>query len=134
MFWDAKQSNNAEGFKIWAYFPDKIVAPDPQHPIVQSYVDTILRGCLNVGGEEFAKDFIQETKGWHPEEIIRGHESLKYDQGRRKGPVWIDDRDDPVYIRGDPTYSSQNAERFDELLEENLPERFQERKPIQSSE
>lgn len=60
VFVEAKRKSNLHdsSIKIWAYFPQTISPPDREFPIAQSYVDTILRGCLDVGGEEFAKEFI----------------------------------------------------------------------------
>lgn len=37
------------------------------HPIVQTSVDTILRGCLEIS-EDFAVAFLETVKGWHSEE------------------------------------------------------------------
>jgi hypothetical protein len=54
--------------------------PTEEHPIVQSYyVDTFLRGCLSVGGEEFARSFTETTKGWNPEEFLAIQEESRTD-------------------------------------------------------
>ena len=39
--------------------------PSIQYPILQSYVDVVLTGCLEYG-EDFAKEFIQTTFKWSP--------------------------------------------------------------------
>ena len=143
VFLDAKRHNNInnapDNIKIWAYFPNTIAPPDANHPIVQTYVDTILRGCLDVGGEEFAKEFIQQTKAWNPTELV-DHTKLSSDGAVASSSggitddscyftaVWVDDRHDPVYIRGDVAHSRQNADKFDELLRTYNPKRFEERK------
>ena len=145
IFWHAKRSNNQsqDHIKIWAYLPNVITPADPDHPIVQSYVDTILRGCLDVGGEAFAKEFIQQTKGWKPEELLEDsssdeEETFQYNRSdsmySSTESVWVDDREDPLYIRGDPSHSRKNASRFDRLLRTYTPETFQERIAIQSNE
>lgn len=135
LFWDAKQGTTPKNksttttLKIWAYFPNQITPPDPRHPIVQSYVDTILRGCLAVGGEEFAKEFIQQTKGWAPKELLEEEASSSQNNGVEPVVYWVNDRTDPVYIRGDPLYSIKNAPTFDGLLQTYTPEMFAKRKP-----
>ena len=142
VFLDAKRSNKHDSVKVWAYLPHTITPADPDHPIVQSYVDTILRGCLDVGGEQFAKEFIQQTKGWNPEELLEeessGGESVELSRNdsmySSTESVWVDDRDEPVYIRGDPSHSRKNASKFDRLLRTYNPDTFEERKPIQTTE
>mmetsp|Transcript_15099 Transcript_15099/g.36250 ORF Transcript_15099/g.36250 Transcript_15099/m.36250 type:complete len:158 (-) Transcript_15099:414-887(-) len=37
---------------------------DENHPLLQSYVDTVLQGCLEWGGERMAEDFIITTGAW----------------------------------------------------------------------
>ncbi|WCE31494.1 gamma-glutamylcyclotransferase family protein [Vibrio sp. SCSIO 43137] len=49
---------------IWVYVVDDVIAPCPDAPIVQSYVDTVITGCLEVS-EAFASHFIEHTSGWH---------------------------------------------------------------------
>lgn len=49
---------------IWVYITPHISAPTIESPIVQSYVDTVISGCLEVS-ENFAKHFIEHTVGWH---------------------------------------------------------------------
>ncbi|MDN3614993.1 gamma-glutamylcyclotransferase family protein [Vibrio gallaecicus] len=60
--------NHAEAFDsqqaIWVYINDEVIAPSEQSPIVQSYVDTVMAGCLEVS-EKFAEHFVTHTKGWH---------------------------------------------------------------------
>lgn len=52
--------------KIWLYvpLPSHTHDADENHPLLQSYVDTVLQGCLEWGGEELAEEFILTTGGW----------------------------------------------------------------------
>ncbi|WP_394247858.1 gamma-glutamylcyclotransferase family protein [Vibrio profundi] len=49
---------------IWVYVKDEPEAPCTNSPIMQTYVDTVLAGCLEVS-ENFARHFIEHTQGWH---------------------------------------------------------------------
>ena len=49
---------------IWVCETLKINNADENYPVNQSYVDTCLMGCLEVGGVLFAQHFIQQTTGW----------------------------------------------------------------------
>ena len=52
--------------KIWVYIPEpgRMQAPDEDYPILQTYVDVCLKGCLYWGGIDFAKLFLLTTVGW----------------------------------------------------------------------
>jgi hypothetical protein len=52
--------------KIYIYIPQPqfCLQADVDHPILQSYVDTVLQGCLQWGGESMAEVFIQTTHHW----------------------------------------------------------------------
>eukprot|EP00581_Thalassiosira_minuscula_P002637 CAMPEP_0183743682 /NCGR_PEP_ID=MMETSP0737-20130205/65340_1 /TAXON_ID=385413 /ORGANISM="Thalassiosira miniscula, Strain CCMP1093" /LENGTH=1249 /DNA_ID=CAMNT_0025979307 /DNA_START=695 /DNA_END=4444 /DNA_ORIENTATION=- len=52
--------------KIWLYvpLPSQTHDADENHPLLQSYVDTVLQGCLEWGGEPMAESFILTTGGW----------------------------------------------------------------------
>ncbi|KAL7522556.1 hypothetical protein ACHAWX_007296 [Stephanocyclus meneghinianus] len=52
--------------RIWIYVPlsSHVMCADENHPLLQSYVDTVLRGCLEWGGEAMAETFILTTGGW----------------------------------------------------------------------
>lgn len=52
--------------RVWIYIPHAChtMYADENHPLLQSYVDTVLRGCLDWGGEAMAEQFIQSTGGW----------------------------------------------------------------------
>jgi cation transport regulator ChaC len=47
--------------RIWMYVPiaSHTMFADENHPLLQSYVDTVLRGCLEWGGEIMAEQFIE---------------------------------------------------------------------------
>lgn len=51
---------------IWLYvpLPSQTMSADENHPLLQSYVDTVLQGCLEWGGEAMAEQFIVSTGGW----------------------------------------------------------------------
>ena len=49
---------------IWVYVKDQPDVPCSNSPIMQTYVDTVLAGCLEVS-ESFAQHFVHHTQGWH---------------------------------------------------------------------
>ncbi|KAL7557190.1 hypothetical protein ACA910_001196 [Epithemia clementina (nom. ined.)] len=61
----------AAKIQVWVYVPERARAPTSCHPIAQSYVDTILRGCLATGGEDLCAEFLKKTTGWHPNTHIQ---------------------------------------------------------------
>eukprot|EP00529_Nitzschia_sp_RCC80_P007269 CAMPEP_0113493324 /NCGR_PEP_ID=MMETSP0014_2-20120614/28534_1 /TAXON_ID=2857 /ORGANISM="Nitzschia sp." /LENGTH=1368 /DNA_ID=CAMNT_0000387185 /DNA_START=104 /DNA_END=4210 /DNA_ORIENTATION=- /assembly_acc=CAM_ASM_000159 len=60
------KSDIQETDNIWIYVPlqDYSKPADENHPLLQSYVDTVLQGCLEWGGQTMAEDFIRTTGGW----------------------------------------------------------------------
>lgn len=107
---DAKESDNDDTHaKVWIYMQKEPIHADSSHPIPQSYVDIIIRGCLTIS-EDFARSFIETTKGW------------KHDEDH-----WVDDRDVPIYSRADSEFSNANADKIDKLIEEHKPEALEER-------
>lgn len=52
--------------RIWIYVPQpsQCSLADENFPLLQSYVDTVLQGCLEWGGEKMVEDFILSTGGW----------------------------------------------------------------------
>ncbi|MBL4242995.1 gamma-glutamylcyclotransferase [Vibrio fluvialis] len=50
--------------EIWVYVTEQHQPPCERSPIVQTYVDTVLAGCLEVS-EAFARHFVEHTVGWH---------------------------------------------------------------------
>ena len=70
VFLQAKQQQQqGGGVKIWMYMQRELAPPAADAPIAQSYVDTILRGCLTIS-EDFAHQFLRHTKGWTPNELL----------------------------------------------------------------
>lgn len=61
---------------IWAYVRPNPDTPCNEQPIVQSYIDTVLAGCLSIS-YEFAHTFVNTTDGWQH--------------------TLINDRDNPIY-------------------------------------
>ena len=65
---DAAQITSDHAFDkshpIWVYVTQYHLPPCEHSPIVQSYVDTVLTGCLDIS-EQFARHFIANTIGWH---------------------------------------------------------------------
>ena len=120
-----KTLNNLFGrddVKIWIYEPQKFCLPTPDAPIAQTYVDTILRGCLSIS-EEFAINFLTTTRGWSTVDLAEEH-----NDNLRKGDVWwTDDRIRPIYLRGDNAYSSKYAKRLDTLLQTHRPKEYPHR-------
>ncbi len=95
--------------QIWIYTlednnPDQ---PNYNHPIVQSYVDIFLNGCLqqqeNFDLEGFAETCVETTQNW--------------------SPYWVNDR---IYPRR-PFIHQPNAEKIDQLLKNQLPQVFKYR-------
>ena len=125
------KATSSDNVKVWVYVQREHKPPTPEHPIVQTYVDTILRGCLSVS-HEFAQQFIEDTKGWDPAELAASSESDSEDEeDDDQESIWVDDREDPIYIRGDPAYSRQNSLKLDRLLKKHRPEEFQNRAPLE---
>lgn len=90
--------------KAWGYICVTPHTPDVVTPIVQSYVDVVLGGCLEVS-VAFAEQFVRTTGGWQHH--------------------WINDRQAPRYVRAvrNPTLE----QRVDALLARMLPAAFSAR-------
>lgn len=92
--------------EVWIYVnrPEGLALPDRQYPIVQSYVDIFLSGCLEQEKKyqltDFAKQCIKTTRDW--------------------SAFWVNDR---LYPRRPHIYQPQ-ADRIDLLIKDNLPEYF----------
>ncbi|KAI2508184.1 hypothetical protein MHU86_6235 [Fragilaria crotonensis] len=127
-FLNAKEQNARHAVKIWVYIQKENLPPTEDYPIVQSYVDTILRGCISVGGEEFAKEFIRSTKGWHRDDFSDSSDGS--DSDFTDEIVWVDDRCTPVYQRGDPIYMQEHAKVLDSLLQKYSPKHLHSRKNL----
>lgn len=110
---EAQDESNEEvddqNVKVWIYMQKDPMGADASHPIPQSYVDIIIRGCLTIS-EDFARSFIETTHGWKDDE-----------------DHWVDDREVPIYQRADTDYSDAHGETIDKLLEDHVEDELQER-------
>ena len=61
---------------MWVYIAKELVFSTSAFPIIQSYIDVILKGCAEIS-DRFLEQFILTTDGWQE----------AADQG-----AWIDDR------------------------------------------
>lgn len=92
--------------QIWIYSSAQELDqyPADDYPIVQSYVDIFVRGCIQVEEKykikNFAKDCIQSTEHWSEH--------------------WVNDR---IFPRR-PSLYEPYAYKIDELVKEMLPEKF----------
>jgi len=50
--------------RLWVYVPRDVLPADEDHPVLQSYVDTVMQGCLFWGGEAMAETFVRTTTDW----------------------------------------------------------------------
>lgn len=125
--------------QVWIYVQQNQVPASAQYPIAQSYVDIMLRGCLTIS-DEFAQEFIETTKGWHPAELSDADDdsdsasvsSSSSDESESSGDNmeegwWVDDRKDPLYVRADSDYSLRHQHKLDSLLKEKIPSKFTRR-------
>jgi hypothetical protein len=101
------ESVGASDAMIWTYAARAARLPSQEFPILQSYIDVILAGCLEFD-IEFAVEFIRSTQGWDN--------------------TWRNDRARPRYAR-----SEQKAElhaEIDKLLAQYVPAAFARRQEI----
>jgi hypothetical protein len=140
IFLEAKEKSEMEAdVNIWMYVQREMQPPTSESPIAQSYVDTILRGCLSIS-EDFAEKFISDTKGWTPSEIdeedgndnssTQGSSSSdsSVDSSSDDDEVyWVNDRHDPIYTRGDQEFMLEHGPKLDQLLKQHRHEQFQHR-------
>jgi hypothetical protein len=83
---------------FWLYVPTNPGFPSIDCPIAQSYVDVVLKGCLELG-ERFAAQFVRTTTNWeYP---------------------WIDDRSAPRYVRAMQTVPPHVSMKIDKILVQN---------------
>ncbi|MEH6444445.1 MAG: gamma-glutamylcyclotransferase family protein [Oceanospirillaceae bacterium] len=59
---DLKSQANTQ-VKVWLYQSQEVVSPCENHPVVFSYLDVIIAGCLEYS-PQFCDDFMQLTQGW----------------------------------------------------------------------
>lgn len=101
--------------KVWIYTQRDAILADSSHPILQSYVDIILRGCLKIS-KDFAKSFIETTHGW-----------CGYDDDMHY--YFVNDREVPIYPKADPVFSNEHGNKriIDQLLQEHIPDVMEDR-------
>lgn len=110
-----EQSN--EDIHVWVYVPKNPIPPDASHPILQSYIDIIIRGCFNTFGEPFARSFVSTTTGWCRHTTTTTTTPHDDDDDYY---YWVDDRDRPMYKRADRIYSKLNAAKIDHVIFDEL--------------
>lgn len=101
-------SNVPTDGQIWLYklLPESVAAPSEAYPLVQSYVDLFLGGCIamaaqvTVEGVDFAKECVRTTTDWSTH--------------------WVNDRIHPRRAYATVPLAAQ----IDELIDEMLPEAF----------
>jgi hypothetical protein len=102
----------ADNIQVWVYVPKNPTPPDASHPILQSYVDIIMRGCFNTIGEPLARSFISTTTGWSRKSNRTPTTPLHH--------YWVNDRHLPIYKRADRVYSILNAAKIDHVIFDEL--------------
>ena len=99
-------------FWIYEIKPEFMAEPSEKYPIVESYVDIFLSGCLEIEKKFHLNDFIAEcintTTDWSPH--------------------WVNDR---IYPRR-PFVFEPNALTIDKALADKLPQIFNQIKPDRS--
>lgn len=110
---DGEEQEPLSVAKVWVYLPRHGTPANHKYPIMQSYVDIIVRGCLSIS-EEFTRKFLESTHGWWHDD----HD------GNEEGPpefIWVDDRHAPFYIRADEDWSREMKHIVDQYLHESQP-------------
>lgn len=61
-----QNDTSTNSVRIWTYVPDSdhCLPPDEDFPILQTYVDVCVRGCLQWGGQTLALHFLRSTFRW----------------------------------------------------------------------
>jgi hypothetical protein len=90
---------------IWTYLISQPGQPSETCPLIQSYIDVILTGCLAINAD-FAAAFVDSTAGWEQ--------------------PWQQDRLQPRYQRA-MTHVPAAAE-IDALLQSRIPGAFEQRR------
>jgi hypothetical protein len=90
--------------RVWIYITNRPSQPSEKNPIIQSYVDTCISGCLEIEKEfkidDFAQEFINTTKKWSQH--------------------WVNDR---IFPRA-PHIHQPDAYVIDKLLNKNIEQYF----------
>jgi gamma-glutamylcyclotransferase (GGCT)/AIG2-like uncharacterized protein YtfP len=80
--------------KIYVYVAQEYWHPQSDSPILQSYLDVCLRGCLAIS-EQYAREFLLSTNYWVSH--------------------WLDDRQQPLYPRAE-NIDALALEQIDSIL------------------
>lgn len=138
---DSYKNHDNSSFKIWVYIPKNPIPPNQNFPIMQSYVDIIFRGCLDYD-HHFLTTFLTTTHGWwyHNEDKSSSAINVSDYDLKTYGPTletqnkdhftWIEDRDDPFYVRADSIWSKEKGEVVDKYLQNHLPLAFTKRRAL----
>lgn len=92
--------------EVYRTSPGNDAAPSMRHPILLSYLDTVLAGYHQIFGEDGTRAFFDSTDGWD-------------------APV-LDDRAQPVYTRS-TSLTQQQRRLIDTLLDDHTVQRIKRR-------
>lgn len=90
-----KIQTTPENYKIWICANVHKMQADNHYPIYQTYLDTCLVGCFDMGIDNFAAQFIQHTHFWQH--------------------GWVNDRNSARYARA-AKVTAQQHQQIDQLL------------------
>ena len=120
-------SSASTKLKVWVYVQRESIPANHQFPIAQSYVDIILRGCLTIS-PEFASKFLETTHGWWSDsDDIIPDDGASLDQSSHN---WVEDRNNPFYVRADKEWSQKMAHFVDVYLDKHQPHALTKRRQI----
>lgn len=112
---------------VWVYIQSDDLPANRNFPIPQTYVDIIMRGCFSIS-HDFATRFLETTNGWWSEgKSSRADDDADVHSALDQHHTWVNDRRDPMYVRADSSYSIENGEEIDKLLEEHHPDALKRR-------
>ncbi len=92
---------------VWAYIVSQPGRPSESFPLIQSYIDVMMTGCLAIS-TDFATDFVQSTHGWNA--------------------PWLQDRIVPRYQRAMTEVPA--ATEIDVILQAEVPAAFEQRREL----
>ena len=78
---------------IYAIPPDRLHAPDADHPVLLSYIDVVLQGYLQEYGQDGAERFLDTTTGWEAP-ILNDRDAPRYPRAQSLSPdehAFVDD-------------------------------------------
>lgn len=105
-FYGKKVKIDNTNFWVYAANPKRLKSPNQNHPIVQSYVDIFMNGCIQIQIKykikNFANQCIETTKEW--------------------SPYWVNDR-----IHARRPFKVPNAYKIDQLLSKYFTHYYEHR-------